>query len=143
MHSSTNTFLLVASALSAGAALMHFACIFLGAACFRYLGAGDRFVRMANQGHWYPRFVAFMVGALLSLWSLYALSGAGAIPRLPFVVVVLIAITMVYLLRAVSFPILRPVITGNSDTFWYVSSLISLVIGLLHLVGLVQVWEYL
>ena len=139
MQSLTNAILVVASAFSASAAIIHFACAFKDASCFRRLGAGDRFIRSVSQGRWYPRFFTFIIGMLLSLWSLYALSGAGVIPRLPLINLVLSAIAMVYLLRAISFPLLKPVITGNSDTFWYVSSSISLVIGLFHLVGLVQV----
>lgn len=141
MQSPTNATLIVASAFSACAAMVHFACVFRGASCFRRLGAGDRFIRLISQGHWYPRFFTFMVGLFLSLWSLYALSGAGVISRLPLINSVLIAITTVYLLRAISFPILKSYITGNSDTFWYVSSSISLVVGLFHLVGIVQVWK--
>ena len=143
MQSTPNAFLIVGAMLSAVAALLHFGCIFWGAAGFRYLGAGERIVRMVARGHWYPRFVAFAIGILLSVWSLYALSGAGAIGRLPYVPVALSAITLIYLLRAITFPLLKPAFPGNSDVFWYTSSTVSLAIGLTHFVGLVQVWKYL
>ncbi|WP_428034825.1 hypothetical protein [Amphritea sp.] len=141
MQSSPNVLLMVAAISSGCAALLHFACVFLGAPGFRILGAGERLVRMATRGNSYPFIVAVLIGIMLVIWSLYALSGAGAIPRLPFVNVVLVAITAVYLLRSVAFPLLKRVIPGNSDQFWYLSSLISLAIGLLHLFGLIQVWQ--
>jgi hypothetical protein len=73
----------------------------------------------------------------------YALSGAGLLIRLPFVQLVLSAITGIYLLRALAFPLLKPAFPDNSDTFWLVTSGICFIIGLVHLVGLRQVWHQL
>ena len=98
---------------------------------------------MAEAGHWYPNFIAFVIGVMLSVWAVYALSGAGLLMQLPFVRLVLSAITGIYLLRALAFPLLKPAFPGNSDMFWLVTSGICLVIGLIHLVGLRQVWNQL
>jgi hypothetical protein len=95
---------------------------------------------MAEKGHWYANFIAFAIGALLAVWAVYALSGAGLLMRLPFVRLVLSVITGIYLLRAVAFPLLKPAFPENSGTFWIVTSGICLVIGLVHLAGLRQVW---
>ena len=143
MSSSWNIFLVFGAALSAIAAALHFACIFWGAPGFRFLGAGEPIARMAEAGHWYPNFIAFVIGAMLSVWAVYALSGAGLLMPLPFVQLVLSAITGIYLLRALAFPLLKPAFPGNSDMFWLVTSGICLVIGLIHLVGLSQVWNQL
>ncbi len=141
MSSSYNVFLVLGAALSAMAAALHFACIIWGAPLFRFLGAGEPIARMAETGHWYANFIAFAIGTLLAVWAAYALSGAGLLIRLPFVQLVLSAITGIYLLRAVAFPLLKPAFPNNSDTFWLVTSGICLIIGLLHLAGLRQVWN--
>jgi len=98
---------------------------------------------MAEKGHWYANFIAFAIGTLLAVWAAYALSGAGLLIRLPFVQLVLSAITGIYLLRALAFPLLKPAFPDNSDTFWLVTSGICFIIGLVHLVGLRQVWHQL
>lgn len=136
--SSYNAALLVAAALNFIAAALHFACIFWGTHGFRILGAGEPIVSMSAAGHGYPPFIAGVIGTVLSAWAAYALSGAGLIPALPYLRPVLTGITAVYVLRALAFPLLKPVFPGNSTTFWLVSSLICLLVGLVHLVGLIQ-----
>ena len=133
--------LLLGATLSFFAAIMHFACIPWGTNGFRVLGAGERMVNMSAAGHWFPPLVAFVIGTVLLVWSVYAFSGAGIIAPLPYLRPVLIGITAVYLLRAVAFPVLKPAFPGNSTMFWLVSSAICLVIGLTHLIGIVQVWH--
>lgn len=133
--------LLLGAMLSLLAALLHFACIFLGANGFRWLGAGEPIIGMAEAGHWYPPFIAFVIGVVLTIWGLYALSGSGVIQPLPYLRQVLLVITIVYLLRAIGFPLLKPLFPGNSDTFWFVTSAICLVIGLAHMFGLIQIWQ--
>ncbi len=76
--------LLFGAAFSLIAALLHFACIPWGANGFRFLGAGEPIVSMSAAGHWYPPLVAFVVGTVLSVWAIYALSGAGLLPPLPY-----------------------------------------------------------
>jgi hypothetical protein len=73
-------------------------------------------------------------------YALYALSGAGVIPKLPFVRLALCAITGIYLLRSVAFPALTTYIPGNSTAFWLWSSAICFVFGVVHFIGLYQVW---
>lgn len=143
MSSPYNVLLILGAALSAMAAAMHFACLIWGAPLFRFLGAGEPIARMAEKGHWYTNFIAFVIGTLLAVWAAYALSGAGLVIRLPFVRLVLSAITAIYLLRAVAFPLLKPAFPENSDAFWLVTSGICFIIGLVHLVGLRQVWNQL
>lgn len=96
---------------------------------------------MSAAGHWYPPLAAFVTGMVLSVWSIYALSGAGLLPPLPYLRLVLAGITAVYLFRAVAFPLLKPVFPGNSAAFWFTTSAICFAIGVAHLVGLIQVWQ--
>jgi hypothetical protein len=140
MRNSRNTFLITGAALSALAALLHVGCILFGAPWYRFFGAGEKVARMAAAGHWYPTVLTSGIVAVLSCWSLYALSGAGVIRRLPLVRPALCLITSIYLLRAVAFAPLHRYFPGNSTTFWLWSSAACFVIGLVHLVGLWRAW---
>ena len=135
-----NLCLLTGAVLSAVAALLHLACIAFGAPWYRAMGAGERMARMAAEGDWHATAVTLCIAAVLSVWSLYALSGAGVIARLPLLRPALCAITGVYLLRAVAYPVLHGHFPGNSAAFWVWSSAICLVLGAVHLIGLCQVW---
>jgi hypothetical protein len=141
MQSSRNTFLIIGAALSALAALLHVGCILFGASWYRFFGAGEQMARMAAAGHWYPTVLTSGIVAILSGWSLYALSGAGVIRRLAFVRLALCIITSIYMFRAVAFAPFHRYFPGNSTAFWLWSSAICFVIGLVHLVGLWQAWS--
>jgi len=139
---STGAFaLIVGASLSAMAALAHLACIVIGAPAYRILGAGESMARAAQAGKLRPTLFALAIAAVLLLWAAYALGGAGVIGRLPLSKLALPAICAVYLGRAVAFPLLQPAFPENSQIFWRVSSGICLVIGLLHVYGLVGVWH--
>lgn len=133
-------FLLAAAFTDLLAALLHYACPLIGAEAYRWLGAGDGMVQLAERGHAYPTVMAVTIGTLLLVWALYALSGAGAIRRLPLLRTALAAIAAVCLLRAFGFYWLQPYFPGNGLTFWLVSSAVCLVLGLLHGIGLYRVW---
>lgn len=140
MERSHNYFLIGGAALSGVAALLHAGCIIFGAEWYRFLGAGEQMAQLALAGHWYPNTITSVIVFVLAVWALYALSGAGVVRKLPFVRLVLCVITGVYLLRAVAFVLLQPMFPGNSMTFWLISSGISLVVGVVHLLGLRQAW---
>jgi hypothetical protein len=140
MDETPNNFLMTGAALSALAALAHAGCIAFGAPWYRAMGAGERMTRMALAGSWRPAIVTAFIATVLATWSLYALSGAGIIPRLPLLRTALCLITGVYLLRGVAgFPLMfHPL--GRGMSFWLWSSAICLAIGAVHLIGLRQVW---
>ncbi len=141
MERTHNYFLIVGAALSGVAALLHAGCIVVGAACYRLLGAGEQMAQLDLAGHWYPKTITSVIVLVLSIWALYALSGAGVVRKLPFVRLALCAITGVYLIRAAAFVPLQTVFPGNSMAFWLLSSGICLVVGVVHLIGLRQVWS--
>lgn len=143
MRKVINPFLVAGGTLSAIAALLHLGCIVFGAPWYRAFGAGERMAQMAEAGHWYPSVAALVIASVLMVWSLYAYSGAGVIPRLPFLRWVLCAITGVYILRGLAFVVIVPYFPGNSVTFWIVSSAICLAIGIVHLVGVKTAWQQL
>jgi hypothetical protein len=82
-----------------------------------------------------------VISSILVAWSLYALSGAGVIRKLPLVRPALCAITGVYLLRGIASIPLMGYFPGNSTSFWFWSSAICLAFGVVHLIGLRQVWS--
>lgn len=132
--------LIFAATLSLLAALAHLWCIHQGPAGYRLLGAGERMVRAAEKGRKFPTLITLFIAAVLTVWAAYALAGAGVIGPLPLLRPALCLITSVYLLRG----ILGPVIlrnTGRTSRFITVSSLICTGYGLVHLLGLVQVWS--
>jgi hypothetical protein len=140
MELSPNSLLVTAAALSALAAALHVGCIIFGASWYRFFGAGERMAQLASAGSWYPALITSGIAAVLGVWSLYALSGAGVVPKLPFVRAVLCIITAIYLLRGLAVLPALFFATGRRISFWWWSSAICLSIGLVHLAGLKQVW---
>ncbi len=135
--------LLAGGSFSALAALAHLATILIGPAAYRFMGAGEAMAQAAEAGSWRPTLITLAISAVLLVWAGYAWSGAGIIRRLPLTRLVLLAITGVYLGRALAFPWLRPAFPDNSQTFWLVSSSICLLIGLLYGYGLIRRWSVL
>lgn len=140
MSSTTNIFLTLGALLSAIAALLHVGCIIFGAPWYRFFGAGERMARMAEAGSWQPAVVTSFIVAVLVVWSLYALAGAGRIAPLPFLRPVLCVITGIYLLRGLAVLPLAAYSSIYNTPFWWWSSAICLTLGLVHLLGLTQVW---
>lgn len=135
-----NTALLVAAVLNLLVALMHIGVIIKGPSWYHLFGAGERFVRAAKAGRRFPAVVTAGIALVLAAWSAYALSGAGVIDPLPLLRPALCVITLVYLLRGLLGPFVLAG-TGRSTRFIMISSGICVVYGLVHLVGLVQVWN--
>jgi hypothetical protein len=131
----------MASALSALAALLHLACIYFGAPWYRAMGAGEQMAQLAESGSFRPTFVTLFIASVLVVWSLYALSGAGVIRRLPLLRAGLIAISAVYLVRGLAFVPFARLVPGRSWDFWLWSSAICTVFGVVHAVGLWQSWD--
>jgi hypothetical protein len=96
--------------------------------------------RMAEQGSIRPTLITLAIAALLAIWSAYAFAGAGRLRRLPLMRTALVAITAVYLLRALMLaPLaaLRPDLVTPFDVW---SSLIVLVYGLCYAIGTRRAW---
>jgi hypothetical protein len=135
-----NVVLLVAAAANALAALLHVGCIVYGAPWYRFFGAGERMAQLALAGDPYPTRISLAVVTVLLLWAAYALSGAGAIPRLPLLRLGLCLIAGIFLLRGVAGIVLALTTPARNTPFWWWSSAICLAIGALHLIGTLQVW---
>lgn len=141
MDKISNQFLVAGALLSAVAALLHLGCIVFGAPWYRFMGAGERMAKMDLAGSWHPTVLTLLISGVLVVWALYALSGAGVIMQLPLTRLILCAITGVYVLRGVAGFFIAPYFPVNTPTFWLWSSTICLIFGIVHLIGLMQVWH--
>ena len=140
MRHRPNAFLVAGGALSALAALLHLGCIAFGAPWYRFFGAGEQMARLAASGSSYPALVTIAIALVLLTWSLLAFSGAGLVRKLPLLRTGLCLVTAIYLARGAAVLPLMAFVPGRSTTFWWWSSAICLIIGLIHMVGLRQVW---
>jgi putative oxidoreductase len=141
-----STQLKIAAFLSFIAALLHVAIIFGGPEWYRFFGAGEGMAQLAESGSTEPTVITFSIAIVLTVWGLYALSGAGVVPKLPLLKLALCLISAVFLLRGVAGFILpiftnHPVIAQNSVTFWLVSSSICCVFGVFYILGTKNNWE--
>jgi len=141
-----STQLKIAAFLSFIAALLHVAIIFGGPEWYRFFGAGEGMAKLAESGSTEPTVITFSISVVLTVWGLYALSGAGVVLKLPLLKLALCLISAVFLLRGVAGFILpiftnHPVIAQNSVTFWVVSSAICCVIGVFYVLGTKNNWE--
>lgn len=130
--------LILAGTLAALASVAHLVCIVVGARAYRFMGAGERMARASEAGEIRPTLITAAIAGVLFFWAMYAFSGAGIAPQLPLTEPALLLISVVFLLRAFAFPLLRPRFPENSTAFWLVSSGICLVIGILYGVGFVS-----
>jgi len=95
---------------------------------------------IVEQGSIKPTLITSLIIIVLVVWSLYAFSAAGMIVKLLFLRVVLVMVTADYLLRGLAGYIFINNALGRTPEFWIWSSSICLGIGILHLIGLKQVW---
>lgn len=131
------TALALAAFADAVAALAHVGCIVFGAAWYRFFGAGERMARMAERGDPRAAIVTAGIVVMLLAWTAVALSGAGAIPRLPWLREALYAIAAVLLLRGVAGVAIAVSGAFPRRAFWWWSSGICLAMGALHAMGAV------
>jgi len=139
-RSAGTPWLALGAVLSAAAAVLHLAVIAGGPNWYRFFGAGERMAVMAERGHWYPPLVTAGIAAVLAAWAAFALSGAGLIARLPLLRTALVAITLIYLARGLLIVPVVLIVPWPEGAFDFWSSLIVLVYGIVHAVGLWRAW---
>jgi hypothetical protein len=131
-----NGWLVAGGVLSAIAAAMHVGIIFGGPGWYRFFGAGEQFAQAAARGALYPGLVTAGIATVLAVWSAYAFSGAGLIPRLPLIRTALVLIAGIYLLRGLF--LIPALIQGNAFMIW--SSVIVLIFGAAYALGAWRAW---
>lgn len=124
------------------ASLLHIMILFGGADWYRFFGAGEAMATLSEQGSSYPTLITATIAAVLATWSVYGLSGAGLLPKLPLRKIVLAGIASIFLLRgALAIPVVlvsdSPYMQELADkmTFMMITSLICLFIGTGYAVG--------
>lgn len=140
--------LLSGGLLTGVAALLHVGIILGGPDWYRFFGAGEEMARLAARGAVYPTIVTAGIATILGLWSLYALSGARVIRRLPFLRQALALIAAVYLARgALGVPVVLLAESPYASelkgrmTFLVASSAICLYLGVCYAVGAAGAWR--
>ena len=142
------TQLTIAASLSFIAAFMHLLIIMGGANWYRFFGAGEKMAVLAEEGSLQPAVITLFIAGVLTVFGMYALSGAGMILELPLLKLGLCLITAVYLLRGLAGFILpfvsnHPAVKDNSTTFWIVSSIICCIFAGFYLLGIINSWAQL
>ena len=134
--------------LTGAASLLHLGIIFGGPDWYRFFGAGERMARLSARGSYYPTVITAGIAFILGLWTLYALSGARVIRRLPFLRPALVLIACVYFARGtLGIPLVLFVEGPYTDelkgrmTFMVVSSLVCVFLGLCYACGAARVWR--
>jgi hypothetical protein len=108
---------------------------------YRYIGPGQEsaLTQMAEQGSSLTSIATVVLAVIFAIWATYAFSSAGLIGPLPLLRVALITIGVIYILRALFLPVeINMVLTQGYPFRFVVFSTISLVAGLLYLIG---VWK--
>ncbi|NBB50367.1 hypothetical protein GVN24_19005 [Rhizobium sp. CRIBSB] len=137
---SANPMLIAGGVLSAAASILHLAVIVGGPAWYRFFGAGEGMARMAERGSLTPTLITLGIASVLAVWSAYAFSGAGLIPRLPLIRTALVLISAVYLLRGLVLIPAFLINPGGVTPFVLWSSIIVLVYGIAYAVGTWKAW---
>lgn len=133
-----STSLLIAAAATSGlVAVLHIYVIARGAPAYRAFGAGDKLADMAERGSWWPALLTGAITAAFLLFGAYYLSGAGLVPSLPFLTVAMTGIAALYTLRGAAVAMALRV---KMSAFDFYSSLVSLLVGALHMAALWSAW---
>ena len=127
--------------------LLHIAIIVGGPDWYLASGAGENMATLAKSDSMYPAFVGSILVCIFFGWSLYALSGAGVIRRLPFLKLFLILIAGLCIVRGLYgffIPLLfnTPYVINLGVWFWITSSMVWSVIGLFYAAGIRSRWSY-
>ena len=133
--------LLVGAAASFALVLLHLAVIVVGAPAYAYFLAGPQMVDLAKARSLTPTLVTGAIAFVFAVFGLYGLAGAGVM-TLPATRVLVAAIGCVYTLRGLLIvPEAVMVRFLDRPTRALLFAAISLVIGLIHLIGVARRWR--
>ncbi|WP_211441716.1 hypothetical protein [Collimonas humicola] len=126
-----NSLIISAGAASVLIALLHVYVILKGPVAYRQFGAGERLASMAERGSWLPALLTSGITITFLIFAYYYIAAGGWVPIPPFLQVGLLAIAALYTVRGV---MIVPLLVGGRTLtrFEWGSSLLSLLIGLLH-----------
>ena len=132
--------LLAGAAASFALVVLHLGVIVVGAPAYDYFLAGKRMVDMAQEHALTPSLVTGAIAFVLAVFGTYGLAGAG-FTELPATRVLVAAIGCVYTLRGLLIvPEALMVHFLDRPRRALIFAAISLVIGVIHLVGVTRRW---
>jgi putative oxidoreductase len=131
------TFFIIAAVINFAISGLHTYIITQGAPAYRVFGAGEQMAQAAEKGSSIPALVTFGITLAFFVWGLYALAGARMIPELPWTRAILMAIAAIYVARGLGV-FYAPFVGYKRDPFMLVTSLVSLIAGLIHTAGLLS-----
>ena len=135
-----NYWLFAGGVLSGIASLMHIAIIIGGPDWYRFFGAAEGMALAAERGAIYPAFVTLGIAMVLAVWALCGFAGAGLVKGVPFLRPALVAISTIYLVRALAPIPMLMVVPDKLNAFAIWSSLIVLIYGIAYAVGTWKAW---
>jgi hypothetical protein len=130
--------LLAGGAISALISILHVILAFRPT-LYRHISASQEssLAQMAEQGSTSTTIASVALALIIAIWATYAFSGAGLIKPLLLLRAALIAISVIYILRALFIPTELNMALNKGYPFRFlVFSTISLVAGLLYLIGI-------
>jgi hypothetical protein len=136
-----NIFLLIGGLFSLAFAIFQVSAIFWSSSLVRYFGGP---LKMQLENPFMFICVCVLLGAIIAISGLYALSGVGKIRYLPFLRTMLTAITLVYILRGLAVVNDLRIIYEHPDLNlirFAVFSYIALCIGIIHLIGVTLLFQ--
>jgi len=132
--------LLAGAVASFALVVLHLGVIVVGAPAYDYFLAGKRMVDMAQEHALTPSLVTGAIAFVLAVFGTYGLAGAG-FTELPATRVLVAAIGCVYTLRGLLIvPEALMVHFLDRPRRALIFAAISLVIGVIHLVGVTRRW---
>ena len=126
--------LLTGGVIAGLAAVWHLLCILGGPAWFIFARAPSVIIASAQQGTLLAPIGTIIVAALMFTCTIYALSGAGVIRKIPLLKSALVTITILCLLRVV---VVIPSLLYSSftDTWQVIATSVWLFVGICFLLG--------
>ena len=121
---------------------LHVVALIGGPSWIEFGGAPPSVVQSARQGTWLAPTGALGIAALLTVWALYAFSGAGRIRPLPMLKTVLGGVALIFVIRGV---IIIPFLSRANwaspiEIFAVAASVFVFVLGAAYAVGFWSVW---
>lgn len=141
--SKSNQYLIAGGVMSALISLLHII-LAVYPSLYKYIGLDQSaLTQMAEQGSSITTIVSLALALLFAIWAIYAFSGSGLIRPLPLLRFALIAISVIYILRALFLPSeINMVLNQGYPSRFIVFSTISLIAGLLYLLGILRQDRY-
>lgn len=122
-------------------AIAHIVCLYSPEYFFEVTGVGEEMKRNAEIHPLLPYVMTIFVAIFFFIFGLYGLSGAGKIKKLPLLKWGIFTIAAIYLLRGVVGSVVNIAFETAFQWHHLLFSICALGIGLLYLLGGLQIWK--